>query len=69
MWCTVCIVGLTDSATGQNGEQTDYWTLLKLCGVSSVLCGLLLEQQGNMAFILIVGQYCNCAVCRLYCGA
>jgi len=66
--CVVRTVGFNISATGHQVRQTDSWTLQQLCGVSSVLWGLLLEQQGNMEYILIFGQYCNCAVCRQYCG-
>jgi len=40
-----------------------------LCGVPSVLLGLLLVQQGNRESRLIVGHHSNCAVCRLYCAA
>jgi len=44
---TVCIVGFTLSATGQQVSQTDSWSLKQFYGVRSVLWGLLLVEQGK----------------------
>ena len=67
--CTVCTVGLTVSAIEQQVEQTECLSLEYLCGVPSVLWGLLLVEQGNWNGRLTVDPYSNCAVYRLYFGA
>jgi len=65
---TVCTVGYFVRANGQQVVQTDSWSLEKFWRVPSVICCLLLVQQGQKEGRLNVGLFTICAFYRLEFG-